>query len=134
MIHGHRGIGIEVSPGELLDRLSILRIKSERISDQAKLANVLHERNLLEDARRRSIPATNAIRGLEAKLRTVNETLWMSEDEVRALERDQDFGARFIHVARSIYQLNDRRAKLKREVNQLLRSSLVEEKSHGPPC
>lgn len=123
-------ITIEIAPGELIDKITILEIKAERIEDPAKLANVHLELQLLSAARDRSIASSEAMRRLTADLKAVNETLWVIEDDIRDCERDNDFGPTFIALARSVYKTNDRRAALKREINVTLGSALVEEKSY----
>jgi Family of unknown function (DUF6165) len=122
---------VEVSPGELLDKITILEIKSQRITDPAKLRNVASELRSLEAARRRALPETPQLAALAAELRAVNEALWQIEDDIRRCERDGDFGPRFVELARSVYRTNDRRAALKRRVNDLLGARVVEEKSYA---
>ena len=123
---------IEVAAGELIDKITILEIKSERISDAAKLANVRTELATLAAARKRSIADSAELTELSQQLKAVNEALWNIEDEIRLCERDQDFGARFVELARSVYRQNDRRAALKRKINELLGSKLIEEKDYAP--
>ena len=125
-------ITVEVSPGELLDRLCIVRIKSERVVELTKLANIRCECARLEEARRRCVPATPAVEEIEAALRAVNERLWDLEEFVRSCEREHEFGPLFIEAARSIYRLNDVRASLKRQANLILNSPILEEKSFAP--
>lgn len=125
-----RPVLIEVGPGELIDKITILRIKSERMSDPAKLANVRHELDVLERARAENLADSDQLRRLEADLKSVNEALWVIEDDIRQCEADRDFGATFIELARSVYKQNDRRAALKKEINFLTGSSIVEEKSY----
>ena len=124
-------LNVEISPGELLDRISILQIKAERITDPAKQENVQTELRSLEQARDRSVKASAKLDDLAGELKDVNGELWFVEDELRDCEQRQDFGARFIELARSVYQHNDRRSELKREINTLLDSRLVEEKSYS---
>jgi hypothetical protein len=121
---------LETSPGEFLDKLTILEIKSERIQDAAKLANVNHELALM---RRLWDAATvdGEVPALVAELKTVNEALWDIEDRIRDCEAAGRFDAGFIELARSVYQTNDRRAVLKRRINAALGSELVEEKSYS---
>jgi tetratricopeptide (TPR) repeat protein len=128
-----RPILVETAPGELLDKITILEIKSSRLADAAKLANVRRELAVLSAARDEAVPPSAELERLTAELRGVNEALWDVEDELRRCEREQDFGARFIELARSVYQTNDRRSAIKRGINDLLGSSLKEEKSYGPP-
>ena len=121
---------IEVGAGELIDKITILKIKMARIQDAAKLRNVAHELEVLNAARTRSLPASAALDGLEDALRKVNEDLWVIEDDIRACEAARDFGPRFIELARSVYIQNDKRATLKKDINTLCGSSIVEEKSY----
>jgi hypothetical protein len=123
-------IRIDVSPGELLDKISILEIKSERIADPAKLKNIRHELGLYRDIRASAIPGGAKMDALIRDIKTVNETLWEIEDAIRACESKRDFGARFVELARSVYRTNDRRAEIKREINTLCGSSIIEEKSY----
>ena len=123
-------VEIEVAPGELVDKISILEIKQERIADPAKLRNVRAELDSLVAARDRALPHLPDLDGLAAELKQVNQKLWDIEDAIRVHERQEDFGGRFIELARSVYRQNDRRAALKRRVNELLGSRLVEEKSY----
>jgi hypothetical protein len=124
-------VTVDVSPGELLDKITILEIKSRRIADPAKLRNVAAELKALEEARRQALPQTPELAALTAELRAVNEALWEIEDDIRRCERDGDFGPRFVELARSVYRTNDRRAALKRRVNDLLGARVVEEKSYA---
>lgn len=126
------GVLIEVPPGELIDKITILRIKTARIADPAKLANVRAELETLTAARAAALPEDPELDRLEAALMAVNEELWVIEDDIRDCERAGDFGPRFIALARAVYQTNDRRAGLKREINLRLGSRLIEEKSYKP--
>ena len=121
---------LEVAPGELLDKWTILQIKLERISDPGKRANVEAEWLLVEKTRRLAIPASAALEHLLSELKAVNERLWDIENDIRTCETQQDFGPRFIDLARSVYQTNDRRAAIKWEINELLGSSFREEKEY----
>ena len=122
-------IEVPVSWGELVDKITILEIKAERIDDPKKLANVTRELWLLN--RKLSPVATQVLR-LKLRLKDVNATLWDIEDEIRDCERAKDFGPRFIELARAVYVTNDQRADVKREINFALSSELVEEKSYRP--
>jgi hypothetical protein len=124
---------VPISPGELLDKISILEIKAERLTEPAKLAHVHHELAVLAAARDRAILPCSDLARLAAELRAVNEALWQVEDDLRICERRGDFGPDFVELARSVYRLNDRRATVKRAINELLASPLMEEKSY-PPC
>lgn len=127
-------IQVPVSWGELIDKIAILEIKSERISDAAKLVNVRGELAALAGVRDANLPADQKVLAdlatLTADIKKVNEALWEIEDDIRDCERDKDFGPRFVELARSVYKTNDRRAALKRDINTLLGSELVEEKSY----
>ncbi len=123
-------IQIEVSPGELLDRLTILQIKSERIAVVEKRARALAELAQLQRIREQRLPILEELARLEAELKHVNLAIWEVEDEVRLCERNEDFGERFVALARSVYRNNDKRAALKKQVNALLGSPLDEQKSH----
>jgi tetratricopeptide (TPR) repeat protein/GR25 family glycosyltransferase involved in LPS biosynthesis/ADP-heptose:LPS heptosyltransferase len=123
---------VPVSFGELIDKITILRIKSERISDPGKLANVRRELRALDEARLHALCNAHTIGELEAELEQVNKSLWDIEDSIRDCERYADFGPRFIELARSVYKSNDRRAALKRRINELTGSALTEEKSYHP--
>jgi hypothetical protein len=126
----HLSISVEIAPGELIDKLTILEIKSQRFTDPAKLRNVGVELAALRQAHQQGVPPSEDLRVLTAELKRVNERLWEVEDEIRLCERNGDFGPRFIELARSVYRNNDRRAALKREINELLGSKLIEEKSY----
>lgn len=123
-------IPIDVAPGELLDKLTILMIKSDRIIEPDKLANIRRERAVLEAARLAVLPDSPELAELERELRRVNERLWEIEDALRAHEGRGDFGAGFVDLARAVYRNNDERARLKRRINELLGSDIAEEKSY----
>jgi len=123
---------VPISPGELLDKITILRIKSARMRDAAKLANVRHELALLEDTWQRSVPALVDLAADERALEGVNASLWDIEDQIREEELAQRFGARFIELARAVYVTNDERAAIKKRINTALGSALIEEKSYQP--
>ena len=119
-----------VSFGELLDKIAILQIKSERMSDPAKLANVRNELSALEASWAAHPAAANDIAGLRAELKAVNERLWVIEDDIRIKEKAQAFDDGFIQLARSVYFENDERARIKKDINLALGSAYVEEKSY----
>jgi hypothetical protein len=123
---------IEVAPGELIDKLTILEIKQAHIDDPAKRRNIDHEYAVLRAARAARVPESADLARLEAELKAVNQTLWRVEDDIREHERARHFGPSFIELARSVYRTNDRRAEIKRAINDLLGSRLVEEKSYAP--
>ncbi len=122
---------VEVAPGELIDKITILEIKTERITDEEKRNNVRVELEVLEKARDDAMQSPPALDELTAKLREVNEAIWDIEDDIRDCERQEDFGPKFIELARSVYHSNDKRAAFKREINELLGSKLIEEKSYA---
>ena len=124
-------ISVEVSPGELIDKITILEIKLERMDDEDKLKNVKLEWETLTRARDEAIEATPELEKLTAALKQSNERLWEIEDDIRDCERDKDFGDRFVELARGVYVNNDQRSRLKREINELLGSRLIEEKSYA---
>jgi hypothetical protein len=125
-----RSVVIETAPGELIDKITILEIKAERSRDEEKLRNVGKELAALLKARERTILPSETLVALTVELRTVNETLWDIEDDIRVCEREGDFGPKFVELARSVYKSNDHRAALKRKINELLGSVIVEEKSY----
>jgi tetratricopeptide (TPR) repeat protein len=128
-----RGAGlvpVEIAPGELLDKITILEIKTRRVADADKLAHVHQELAVLRRARARVMPVSDQVARLEANLKKVNEDLWEVEDALRGCEREKDFGPRFVELARSVYRLNDRRAALKRQVNELLGAPFGEQKDY----
>lgn len=120
----------EISPGELIDKITILTIKTERIDDAEKLANVRYALERLDATRRQSLRAEAALPPLESELKAVNERLWDIEDRIRDCERRQEFGAAFVALARQVYQSNDRRAELKKAIDRLFGSAMTEEKSY----
>jgi len=126
----NRTIRIEVSPGELLDKITILEIKVQRLADEAKRRNVQTELAVLREARDAAVTPSTQLESAVAELRRVNEALWEIEDRIRGCERDGDFGPEFVTLARSVYRQNDHRAAIKREINQLLGSRLIEEKEY----
>lgn len=123
-------IMVEVGAGELIDKITILEVKLARISDSAKLRNVQHEYELLEATAGQSIPASDRLAALRAELKAINEDLWVIEDDIRLCDKRGDFGPEFIRLARAVYVTNDKRAVVKRQINDLLGSSIVEEKSY----
>jgi hypothetical protein len=122
---------VEISPAELIDKLTILEIKLELIEDESKRANVKREYSLLISAYQATIVETEPLRELTSTLKRINRELWDIEDNIRAEERAKSFGARFIELARSVYRTNDRRAAVKRQINAMLNSPIPEEKSYA---
>jgi hypothetical protein len=124
-------ITIDIAPGELIDKITILEIKSEKIRDKSKLFHVHTELQALRAVRDREIEPSKQIARLTVQLKTVNQRLWQVEDQVRLCEKVKDFGRRFIKLARLVYRENDRRSALKRQINELLCSAIVEEKLYA---
>ncbi len=123
-------VTIEVAPGELVDKLTILDIKLLRLTDAAQRLNVEIERRVLHAACT-TLDEVDGLSDLRARLHAVNETLWTIEDDIRECERRGDFGPRFVDLARAVYKTNDARAALKRAINVALGSRLIEEKSYA---
>ena len=122
---------VEVAPGELIDKITILEIKLQKMKDEAKLANVRREYEILMETFHANIEETEELRSLIDALRAANQKIWDIEDEIRDLERAKNFGDQFVAVARSVYRSNDRRAATKRRINELLNSVIIEEKSYS---
>ncbi len=125
-------IKVPISPGELIDKITILRIKSQRMSDPQKLHNVRLELEALQGTWSNSAYAGIDIEADIHALMTVNERLWVIEDDIRDKERARAFDAEFIRLARAVYVENDERAAIKRRINVKLGSTIVEEKSYRP--
>jgi len=123
-------IHVPVSPGEVLDKITILEIKSERMTDPDKVANVRVELKLLEETWAANINDDEVIRDLHAQLKEINEALWEIEDDIRDKERAKEFDERFIELARAVYFTNDRRSEVKKKLNLHLGSQIIEEKSY----
>jgi transcriptional regulator of nitric oxide reductase len=123
-------IHVPVSPGEVLDKITILEIKSERMTDPDKVANVRVELKLLEETWAANISDDEVIRDLHAQLKEINEALWEIEDDIRDKERAKEFDERFIELARAVYFTNDRRSEVKKKLNLHLGSQIIEEKSY----
>lgn len=121
---------VEIGSGELIDKITILQIKSERMSDAAKLANVRLELSELSAARDASLPASDELEALSAQLKGINEALWVIEDDIRACEAEKDFSEKFIALARAVYVTNDQRAAVKKQINLLTGAKIIEEKSY----
>ncbi len=119
-----------IAIGELIDKITILEIKAERISDSAKLRNVATELGVLNELKRNSGLDTPRMQPYAHDLKTLNSALWQIEDDIRECEAAGDFGPRFIELARSVYQTNDRRAAAKNRINRDFGSAIVEEKSY----
>jgi hypothetical protein len=130
-LRGLRAVLVPGAVGELVDKITILEIKAERIADAAKLANVRSELDLLREVWDQAGGSDLGLDALMEELKKSNEALWQIEDDIRECERRGDFGPRFIELARSVYRNNDRRAELKRKINELSGSSIIEEKSYS---
>jgi len=125
-------VTVDVSVGELIDKITILEIKAARLDDPAQRSNVKSELKSLVAARDAALPPSAELTELSLLLKRINERLWHIEDDIRDRERAKDFGPRFIELAHSVYICNDERAALKRRINELLGSRIVEEKSYAP--
>ena len=123
-------IMVEVGSGELVDKITILEIKSGRISDQAKLKNVRHELDVLSQVRDTNLGDLTGLAELTQELKQINEALWEIEDDIRACEAEKDFGEKFIALARAVYVTNDKRADVKKQINLLTGATIIEEKSY----
>lgn len=123
-------ISVPISWGELVDKITILEIKMDRIKDAEKLANINRELQSLRLIFDKGCVEPEKIGQVKAELREVNEKLWMIEDDIRKCEKEKDFSQRFIELARAVYINNDQRAAFKREINTILNSELFEEKSY----
>jgi len=121
---------VAVSWGELIDKITILEIKERRLKAAAAIANVRRELEALRQVVRSLEPTPPQLAALQRKLAVINETLWDIEDRIRAKEAEKTFDAVFVELARSVYRNNDERARIKRENNELMQSSLVEEKQY----
>ena len=124
-------INVPVSPGELLDKITILEIKIEQISDSEKLHNVKTELDLLGQVWNQSAVDNEAVRQLKQSLKATNMDLWEIEDRIRVKEARKEFDQEFVELARSVYVQNDKRAATKKEINVLLGSGIMEEKSYA---
>ncbi len=124
-------IKIELSVGELLDKITILQIKSERIDDESKLENINKELHVLQSLWNASPYSENKLDENISELKSINEELWDIEDKIRDKEGAQTFDQGFIELARSVYFTNDKRAKVKRVINSKTGSELIEEKSYS---
>ena len=123
-------LSIPVSVGEIMDKITILEIKAERILDAEKLANVTAELDTLRPLVTHDALNTASIKALIAELKDINEALWDIEDDIREREYAKDFGEAFIALARAVYVTNDKRAEVKKQINLATGSTLIEEKSY----
>lgn len=122
---------VPTAPGELIDKLTILRLKEERIVDAAKVANVRVEKAALMETAKQFVPSSDALDTLWEDLYQINAELWVIEDDIRDCEMTKNFGDTFVKLARAVYITNDRRADVKKKINLLLGSALIEEKSYA---
>ena len=122
---------VEVSVGEVIDKITILEIKTQRIADLAKLANVRAELDSLNDTLAVVLTPSADLARLQGELFEINAALWDIEDEIRECEMRGDFGPRFVELARAVYVTNDKRAAVKKQINIALGSRLIEEKSYA---
>ena len=120
----------EISAGELIDKITILEIKKNKISDENKLKEIDKELNSLNDTMNKIILEKSKILGYKNLLKEINQKLWYIEDSKRTAEKNNDFGKEFIELARNVYKLNDERAKIKLKINEILGSNIKEVKSH----
>lgn len=125
-------IFIPVSPGELLDKLTILQIKAENIQDPNQQKNVIAEQTALAKIANTHIPQTEIVKGLVDMLYAINKELWQIEDDIRVCEKQKKFQEPFIELARAVYKTNDERANIKKQINQTLGSKWSEEKFYEP--
>ena len=121
---------VEVSVGELLDKISILEIKKEKIKDQEKLSFINDEYNVLKEQLNNKVKSDDKLNNLFKSLKEINSKLWVIEDEKRMCEKNSDFGNNFIQLSRNVYKNNDKRAKIKSDINKLLGSNIKEVKSY----
>ena len=130
MTHKFKKILSEISPGELLDKISILEIKIEKVKDKNSLEEIKKEYKILKEIQTSSIEMTGKIKDLFQSVKNVNVKLWNIEDKLRICEQNKDFGKNFIELARGVYFNNDNRAKLKNEINEILKSNIREIKQY----
>ena len=122
---------IEISIGELLDKISILEIKQEKIKDPEKLKFINKEHTILKNHLEKNIKSDNKIKDLYQSLKKINTKLWVIEDDKRQCEKDKDFGEKFIKLSRDVHFLNDDRAKIKLEINNHTGSVIKEIKEYS---
>ena len=120
----------EISAGELLDKLSILEIKLNKIKNTALLQEIKKDYNIINEAKNKNINSSNEINVLYTDLKKINEQLWEIEDKIRLCEKNSDFKDKFIQLARDVYLKNDKRAKIKLEINKILGSNIKEVKQY----
>ena len=130
MTHKFKKILSEISPGELLDKISILEIKIEKVKDKNSLEEIKKEYKILKEIQTSSIEITGKIKDLFQSVKNVNVKLWNTEDKLRICEKNKDFGKNFIELARGVYFANDERAELKSKINKILKSNIIEIKQY----
>ena len=130
MVNKSKKILTEISAGELLDKISILEIKLDKIKDKGSLIEINKEYTSLSETKNSNISITKDLENLTKQLKETNMKLWSIEDEKRMCEKNKDFGKNFIELARSVYLNNDKRAKIKSEINKLLGSNIKEIKKY----
>ena len=123
-------VSVPISLGELLDKISILEIKNKKILDRSKILNIKKELNGLKKVLDELNINSSESNSLYNKLYKINLTLWEIEDSIRVLEKNEDFGEKFIELARAVYKTNDQRFEVKNDINKLFNSEYVEEKSY----
>ena len=121
---------VEVSIGELFDKISILEIKQEKIKDPEKLKFIKNEHSILKDQLKKNVESDDKLNNLYQSLKEINAKLWIIEDDKRQCEKDKDFGEKFIKLSRDVHFLNDDRAKIKLEINNLTGSAIKEIKEY----
>ncbi len=130
MINKSKKVLSEISTGELLDKISILEIKLEKIRDKESQIQINKEYKMLKEVQNSQIELTDSIKKLFNSIKEVNLNLWNIEDKIRICEKNKDFGKNFIELARGVYLNNDKRAKIKSEINKLLGSNIIEIKQY----
>jgi len=130
MTHKFKKILSEISPGELLDKISILEIKIEKVKDKNSLEEIKKEYKILKEIQTSSIEITGEIKDLFQSVKNVNVKLWNTEDKLRICEKNKDFDKNFIELARGVYFANDERAELKSKINKILKSNIIEIKQY----
>ena len=130
MTHKFKKILSEISPGELLDKISILEIKIEKVKDKNSLEEIKKEYKILKEIQTSSIEITGKIKDLFQSVKNVNVKLWNTEDKLRICEKNKDFDKNFIELARGVYFANDERAELKSKINKILKSNIIEIKQY----
>ena len=131
MTNKSKKILAEISAGELLDKISILEIKIDKIKDSSNIAEITKEYKILKEVKDSQIESTEKLEKLYIEIKKINLNLWNIEDQIRICEKKKDFGENFINLARSVYLNNDKRSKIKSEINKLLGSNIKEIKQYA---